>query len=68
VVKPASLLRKVAQVREQGYAVDREEFVEGGFGLAVPITDEMGKMVALRPASRVVGRDMRRQRDRWPVP
>lgn len=40
------LMKELAQIRKQGYAVDNEEFVEGMIALAVPVTDDKGRYVA----------------------
>jgi DNA-binding IclR family transcriptional regulator len=42
---PAALRRELAKVREQGYAVEREEAVLGEVGLAAPIFDRRGEAV-----------------------
>jgi DNA-binding IclR family transcriptional regulator len=42
---PAALRRELATVREQGYAVEREEAVLGEVGLAAPIFDRRGEAV-----------------------
>jgi DNA-binding IclR family transcriptional regulator len=39
---PAALRRELAKIREQGYAVEREEAVLGEGGLAAPIFDRRG--------------------------
>jgi DNA-binding IclR family transcriptional regulator len=41
----AALRRELAKVREQGYAVEREEAVLGEVGLAAPIFDRRGEAV-----------------------
>jgi DNA-binding IclR family transcriptional regulator len=42
---PAALRRELAKVREQGYAVEREEAVLGEVGLAAPIFDRRSEAV-----------------------
>ena len=42
---PVALRRELAKVREQGYAVEREEAVLGEVGLAAPIFDRRGEAV-----------------------
>jgi len=37
---------ELKQVAKQGYATDREEFVEGMVAIAVPILDERGRYSA----------------------
>lgn len=42
-----SLLRKeIERVRERGYALDDEEFMEGMIALAVPINDDQGRLLS----------------------
>jgi len=43
---PETLLVELKQVAKQGYATDREEFVEGMVAIAVPILDERGRYSA----------------------
>ncbi len=43
---PTTLLKELATIREQGYALDREEFIEGMIAIAVPVTDTHGRYVA----------------------
>jgi DNA-binding IclR family transcriptional regulator len=42
---PAALRRELEKIREQGYAVEREEAVLGEVGLAAPIFDRRGEPV-----------------------
>jgi len=42
----SALAKELTLVRKRGYAVDRDEFVAGAAGLAVPILDQAGNMVA----------------------
>ena len=42
----AALLAELKQVAKLGYAIDREEFVEGMVAIAVPILDERGRYAA----------------------
>lgn len=41
-----SLLAELNQVSKQGYALDREEFIEGMVAIAVPISDRQGRFIA----------------------
>lgn len=41
-----TLLAELEQAAEAGYALDREEFVEGMVALAVPVRDEAGRYLA----------------------
>lgn len=40
------LLTELATIRRQGYALDREEFIEGMAAIAVPILNERGRFLA----------------------
>jgi IclR family transcriptional regulator, acetate operon repressor len=46
ITDPRSLHRDLDRVREQGFAVDREEFDENFCCIAAPIRDERGRFVA----------------------
>lgn len=46
LTSPAGLRRELAQVREQGFALDREECEEGAYCLAVPVRDAQGRVEA----------------------
>jgi IclR family transcriptional regulator, KDG regulon repressor len=41
-----ALLNELRKAREQGYSVNRHEYIEGVFGLAVPLYDSSGSPVA----------------------
>lgn len=43
---PDALLEELAEIARQGYALDREEFIEGMTALAVPVLDTSGRYVA----------------------
>ena len=43
---PSALRRRLADVREQGHAWGREEFVEGINSVAAPVRDARGKVIA----------------------
>ena len=47
------LEQEFARIRQQGYAVDREETVEGACCIGVPIRDSSGAVVASISASMV---------------
>jgi acetyl-CoA synthetase len=51
VVSPAKLADELQQVREAGYAVDREEFDENFCCIAAPVFDARGRFVAALGAS-----------------
>ena len=46
LVDPASLRRRLAEVREHGHAWAREEFVQGINSVAAPVRDARGKVIA----------------------
>ena len=46
IVQPEALIEEVRRVREAGYALDREEFMDGMIAAAVPIMDENGRLVS----------------------
>jgi DNA-binding IclR family transcriptional regulator len=52
----ASLEREFAKIRAQGYALDREEAVEGACCMAAPVFDHSGAMVAAISVSMLAGR------------
>lgn len=41
-----SLMRELREIAEQGYALDREEFMEGMVAIAVPVRDPMDRFFA----------------------
>ena len=43
---PEKLLGELAEIARQGYALDREEFIEGMTAIAVPVLDTSGRYVA----------------------
>lgn len=43
---PESLLADLAETAKRGYALDREEFLEGMVAIAVPVTDQSGRFMA----------------------
>jgi DNA-binding IclR family transcriptional regulator len=42
IVEPPALRKEFEAIRQRGYSIDREEFVEGVCCLAAPILDETG--------------------------
>jgi DNA-binding IclR family transcriptional regulator len=46
VTSPVRLRRELAQVREQGFALDREECEEGAYCLAAPVRNAQGRIEA----------------------
>jgi IclR family acetate operon transcriptional repressor len=56
IVDMASLEREFAKIRAQGYAVDREEAMEGACCMAAPVFDHSGAMVAAISVSMLAGR------------
>jgi IclR family acetate operon transcriptional repressor len=46
ITSRAALLRALRETRKQGYAQDDEEYLAGVCGVAVPVTDESGAVVA----------------------
>lgn len=59
---PAALAAELARVREQGYAVDDEEEVQGVRCLAAPVRDQRGRAVA---AISITGPVHRIPQQRW---
>ncbi len=45
-VEEGSLLEELQEIARKGYALDREEFLEGMIAIAVPVTDPNGRFVA----------------------
>ncbi|MEB8388793.1 IclR family transcriptional regulator [Rhodobacteraceae bacterium KMM 6894] len=45
LTRPEALMEEVRAIRDQGYAVDNAEFMEGMIALAVPIVDGNGRML-----------------------
>ncbi|SMP18700.1 IclR family transcriptional regulator [Shimia sagamensis] len=45
-VSPEDLLAELAQITRDGFALDREEFMEGMVAIAVPVTDSRGRFFA----------------------
>ncbi len=43
---PNALIAEVQEIREQGFALDREEFMDGMVALAVPILEPQGRLVS----------------------
>ena len=41
-----TLLEELAEVRRQGYSLDREEFMDGMIALAAPVTDKNGRFIS----------------------
>lgn len=46
ITDPAALLTELAKIARQGYALDREEFVDGMAAIAVPVRDPNGRYAA----------------------
>lgn len=46
ITSPEELLAELKAIRKDGYALDREEFVEGMVAIAVPVRDMSGRYVA----------------------
>jgi DNA-binding IclR family transcriptional regulator len=46
IVEPDALRRELARVREAGYAINQEEDHEGLVGIAAPIRDAAGRVLA----------------------
>jgi DNA-binding IclR family transcriptional regulator len=46
ITDPDALHREVDKVRQQGFAVDNEEFLEGVIAFAMPLRDQYGRMPA----------------------
>lgn len=45
-MSPEALLTELAQIAREGFALDREEFMEGMVAIAVPVTDSRGRFIA----------------------
>ena len=43
---PAALLEEIKVIREQGYSIDDEEFMEGMVAIAVPVLDDIGRLMS----------------------
>ena len=43
---PAALLEEIKAIREQGYSIDDEEFMEGMVAIAVPVLDDIGRLMS----------------------
>ncbi|WP_028547994.1 IclR family transcriptional regulator [Paenibacillus sp. UNC451MF] len=46
IVDPSELLDHLQTIREQGYCISSNDFSLGGMGIAVPIRDHMGEVIA----------------------
>ena len=46
ITDPKALLHELADIAKQGYATDREEFLEGMIAIAVPVLDASGRYCA----------------------
>jgi DNA-binding IclR family transcriptional regulator len=46
ITNPQQLADELARIRIEGYAIDDEEFMEGMRGIAVPLHDEAGEVIA----------------------
>lgn len=46
ITEPALLLNELKKVRQQGFALDAEEFISGMAAIAVPVRDQDGRYVA----------------------
>lgn len=46
ITDPDALRAEIMQIREQGFAVDNEEFLEGVIAFAMPLRDQYGRMPA----------------------
>ncbi len=45
-VSAETLLKELSEISEQGYALDREEFIDGMIAIAVPVLDPSGRFIA----------------------
>src|SRR5262249_56334338 len=63
ITSGAALVAELDRARQDGFAVDREEFIENFCCVAAPIFDERGRFVAALGLSTGV-RDFDRERDR----
>jgi len=45
-IEPETLLKELAETARRGYAVDREELIEGMVAIAVPVNDTTGRYAA----------------------
>lgn len=46
ITDPNALLRELAMVSKDGFAIDNEEFMDGMVAIAVPVKDEAGRFLA----------------------
>jgi len=63
ITDPAQFLREMRRIRDQGYAVNRGEWREAVWGVAAPIMDARGSVIAAvgisGPAERLRKRDLK---------
>jgi len=45
-ITPQTLIDELGDIRKQGFALDREEFLEGMIAIAVPVLDHRGRFIA----------------------
>lgn len=68
ITDPAAFAAELAEIRERGYSLDREEFLLGLIAIAVPVKDAAGDVLAAiachAPSARF---DLNRAIDRLPV-
>ena len=46
LVDSVALIEEIRAIREQGYSIDDEEFMEGMVAIAVPVLDDLGRMMS----------------------
>lgn len=68
ITDPQAMQEEIAQIREQGYSTDNEEFMEGMVAIAVPIWDNQNRLMSTlsihAPDKRVNVADLERHLDR----
>jgi DNA-binding IclR family transcriptional regulator len=56
IVRPDAMRTELAEIRNQGYAISREESVEGIIGYAAPVRDAQDQLIAVLHVSAPKGR------------
>lgn len=63
ITDPAALIKEIDLVREQGYAIDDEEFVPGSICVAAPVYNAAGALVCTISAAKCSSARFRKDRD-----
>lgn len=65
IVDPEMLLKEYASIRAQGYALSEEENCVGAYGIAAPIRDGLGKVIACICIAGPIHRFTLEKRSEW---